>query len=439
MNRILIGIVRVCGFGCLLLSAKKTWFALPVLTAGMSTTPTITAGEPWSTNWYQMVAVLVALASVGCWVFYSSRARLLVSLLVVWLIVLLAFPWTVMIADCQTAARATWLQMQHENLTWLGGDLATSQASAAAGWKTRLYVVDTPRRLSMMNPPAWQPWDFALNRMPELFEWLGYTNTFCQFVRRGWFLAIAGTCLLLAATCLVHGTLDTKLARQALLILFFGCLVVCLAAWTPPFVAGRSLGEARRHTVRGHYEDALNSLRAATKRLPVLAEDTYYIAQVGLLEHHLRRHTPAAKLYHANLLEREGRFAEAERHCEQLLSSRQASAAVRREASRGLLRSAVHALNAGNDDLANRNLQFVLAAEPCNLKANYMLQLAALRSGQFERIRDLVEHLAHVYDYFCFPNKKAVLAAGQQNLFYAAYLEGELEVARSHNIRMKRP
>ena len=68
-----------------------------------------------------------------------------------------------------------------------------------------------------------------------------------------------------------------------------------------------------------------------------------------------------------------------------------------------------------------------------------MLQLASLRSGQLAALQQRVERVADAYAYFCFPNKKAVLAAGQQNLFYAAYLHGQLDVAWSHCVQMKRP
>ena len=296
MNRILIGLVRLGGFACLLLSATKLWFALPAAAADGGTGATITAAEPWSTAWYQAAAVLVAVASCACWILSRSQGRVLVSLLAVWLIGLLLFPWTVMIADPQTAGRATWLQMQHENLTWLGGDLATSQSSAALGWKTRLYVVDTPRRVSMVNPPGWRPWEFGLHRLPDLFEWLGHTNTFCQFVRRGWFLAIGGTCFLLAATCLGRGTLDTRLARQALLVLCGGCFVACLAVWTPPFIAGRSLDDGATtdvvRTIRSRLAGAANgSPAAAGARRGYLLSGSGRIARAPFRPRHAGRET----------------------------------------------------------------------------------------------------------------------------------------------------
>ena len=105
-----------------------------------------------------------------------------------------------MVWQPELTARATWLHIQHENLTWFGGDLFRGQELQANPTQMRTYLSDSPRQVAVMKLPAWKWSETGLHQLGSLLEWLGYTNTFCQFVGSGWSLAVAGTfCLALTS------------------------------------------------------------------------------------------------------------------------------------------------------------------------------------------------------------------------------------------------
>ena len=439
MNRLLVKAVAVLGIACLLLSVRVSWFELPVNTtheAGVVVPITL---QPWATPWYQAGALAVAIVISGFWLFRPGRRYTDISLLALWLVVLLMYPCSVMIHDPETAGRAAWLQTQHENLTWLGGDLSTSEEYKNANWKSRLYVVDTPRRVTLLQLPTWDPAQFSLHQLPDLLEWLGLTNTFCQFVQRGWLTAMFGTTCLLMAACFAGGTMHVPRLRHAVLAIVLAVSVICPLAWSFRFRAGGHLNEAREHTARGNFAEALDHIEHAARIMPVLRENTDYTAQVGLLEHQLRRNSPATRLFAANLLEHEGFNEQALEHYERLVNDKALPNPLRREACRGVLRSAVNALNSGSISSAMDQLRRVLIVEPCNLKANYVLQLACLHSGRSDELSPLVDQIYATYGCFRFPNKKVVLAASRQNAFFTAVQAGDLNRAWEHSVRMKNP
>jgi hypothetical protein len=124
---------------------------------------------------------------------------------------------------------------------------------------------------------------------------------------------------------------------------------------------------------------------------------------------------------------------------EQLIADADTPAAVRREACRAQLRSAIDALNAGRTNAAAEQLQKVLATEPCNLKANYALQFACLRSGRFEAVPPLAQRMEAVYRYFQFPSKLAVVSASYQNAIVAHAAQGNTRFAVASGRKVAKP
>ena len=439
MNRLLLWGTTAIGLLCLVYSVRSVWFALPVSLNNEADVVTAQTIQPWVTHWFQAGALAVSVVISGFWLFRPGRRFTDISLLSLWFVLLLTYPCFVIVHDSEISGRAAWLQAQHENLTWLGGDLSVSEEYKNANWKSRLYIVDTPRRVSLLQLPTWQPTQFGLDRLPDLLDWLGLTNTFCQFVQTGWLVAMFGTACLLLASCFSDGVMQLSRLRHAGLAVFLATTFICPVAWSCPFRAGSHITEARELTARGQYSAALEHIERAAQIMPVLREDTDYIAQVGLLEHRLQRPTDTASLFVANLLEREGFTERALEQYELLALDSERPSALRREACRGMLRSAVNTLNSGSISDGMDQLRRVLTVEPCSLKANYVLQLACLHSGRRQELSPLVDRIYAIYACFRFPNKKVVLAASHQNEFFTAVQADDLGQAMESSVLMKHP
>lgn len=366
----------------------------------------------------------------------SRRAVLAASALAA----LLSFPCLVMDFEPALSARASWLHIQHENLTWLGGDLFTNLEYSRDSWKDRIYLVETPRQVAVVRMPPSSLAAFQLGRLATWFETLGYSNRFCQFVRSGWAAALCGMGLLVLGECLPEGRPHRRRLALALAAGVATCLAWVGAAAVPVVVASQRLEQARRATARGLYDEAAASLDRAAAILPALGEDTSYVAQRGLLDFRRGRgDSPAGRLFHANLLERQGRQGQATLAYRALFASEVRGSAVHREALRALLREGTCALNAGRTDGAIATLEEVLAEDPCNLKANYALQLAYLRADRPADLADLVRRLEATYAHFQMPTKAIVLASSHENEMMAALRGGDADATFGHSIGAKRP
>jgi tetratricopeptide (TPR) repeat protein len=356
------------------------------------------------------------------------------------LTVQLFFPSIVMAREPALSARANWLHIQHENLTWLGGDLFTNLEYSRASWKDQVYLVDTPRQINVVRMPSSGLGAFQFGRLSTWFETLGYSNRFCQFVKPGWIAALFGMTLLVLGECLPGGRLARRrvcLAMTAATATFLtGVLLVAI----PVVIAAQELERARESTALGLYDAAEKYLDRAVEALPSLREDTFYIAQKGLLDFRMgREDTPAGRLFHANLLERQGRYARAILEYEALVLESPNGSAVHREALRAILREGAMALNAGRSDNAINWLEQVLREDPCNLKANYALQLAYLRTGRRVDLERLVRQIEATYVYFQIPTKTIVLASSHENEMFAALRERDMNATFRYAVRAKNP
>jgi hypothetical protein len=174
--------------------------------------------------------------------------------------------------------------------------------------------------------------------------------------------------------------------------------------------------------------------------LPALADDSAYVTQLGLLHWRLGRpDTAEARLFQAKLMEREGKYGQALEAYQSLMIDSPRGSSVQRAAGRALLRAAGRALNSGRADRAAGHLEVVLAHEPCNLRANYVLQLAYLRLDRRAELERLVARFESTYSCFQIPTKLVAISFGQENLAIAAHLEGDLDDAVVHGYRAKHP
>ena len=153
------------------------------------------------------------------------------------------------------------------------------------------------------------------------------------------------------------------------------------------------------------------------------------MAEVGLLEDGLGLDTPAARLYRADILAREGRLHQADAACERLMQELPARSPLRREACRVVLRSADDALNAGRANEAVRQLELVLTSDPCNLKAIYALEIAYYQTAQYEPIAGLAGRMDAVYRCFQFQSKESTKSSSHRTAMAAAHAAGNAESA----------
>lgn len=352
----------------------------------------------------------------------------------------LFFPCIVMAWEPSLSARANWLQIQHENLTWLGGDLCTNLEYSRKSWKDGVYLVDTPRQINVVRMPSSGLGAFQFGRSIVWFETLGYSNRFCQFVNRGWIAAVTGMTLLILGECLPGGRLNrTRCVRSTgAIVATFGVGVLLVSG--PVIASARALESARNAAARGLFLEAESHLARAIIALPSLQEDTFYVAQSGLIDYRLgRTDTLAGRLFAANLRERQGEYTQAITEYLRLLDDCPKGTAVHREALRAVLRFGTHALNGGRFDRAREWLERVIEDEPCNLKANYALQLAYLRSGRRVDVERMVRRIELEYAYFQMPNKGIVLALSHENELFAALREGDMDATYRDFNKTKNP
>lgn len=440
LNRLLIIGTGLLGFGGVALSSQLSWFDVPIANEGSAAGLTLIASsEPWFTRYFQLAALVVLLLMFASWLWFRRWNQVSVTIACLWLMTTFVFPYFVMVHDPPIAARATWMQMQHDHLIWLGGDVNTSQENSKQGWKAHVYVVDAPRQVSVIKLPSWSPLEVGLDRLPHLIEWLGFTNAFCQFARKGWIVAFVGGSALLLTTYFRAGKVDLQRVGYSIGLLASTGFLYCAVAWSVPFRATSSLSLAGHHTVHGRYREALDALCRAGDELPIMKEDTYYIAQRGLLEYHLGRTSLFADMYSANLKEQSAYYHQALVEYRSVIRQAPKDSALRREAGRALLRFGVHSLNSGDNRQAIEQLEEMLTIEPCNLKAIYMLQIAYLRSGNNHELYQLVDHVYRVCEHLGFPTKKIILATAQQHAAFAAMLDHDIDETWRRWIKLRRP
>lgn len=365
-------------------------------------------------------AVLWARRTAGPDAVRSVTARVSAALLCA----LLFYPHAVMVWCPSTSAEVQWLELQHVQLTQHTGDDYTLSEVKKYPWKSRVYPVDMLNGVTTMNVPALSPMAIPFGGLSQLFEWFGYSDSFCEFASKGWGFSILGSFLVFLASCRVRDRVDTAQLLAGIRIgggVLGGAAAVSLAVAA---LAGLQIDRARRAVEEGRPAMGLARLETAARLLPLLREDADVALERGLLEARLGEQTPEARLYRAKVLQSEGLLDEAEETFGSLLVS-EPDGPVRRESARGVLRRGIRKLNAGEVGSAIQSLEAVLEADATNLKANYVLQLAYLRASRFDSLRSLTRTMRRTYLFFRSDLRLPILATAQENVAYASYLEND--------------
>ncbi|MBL4771966.1 MAG: hypothetical protein JKY61_12695 [Planctomycetes bacterium] len=415
------------------------WFRVPMRVLGGAGGP-LQHVEAASTLLYRVPVFAVAALSPLVW-FLGPRAREWCAICVAaTTTLLLAYPNSVMIGEPDLAANASWIQQQTERLTWLGGDISTSQGNRDRLFKDREIVVSARSSLRLVPIPSWVPHYFQLGRLPEVAEWLGYSNRFSAFVARGWFLALMGGGLIVCASLVGCGVNWVRALRRCACVLSLVVLLLLTLLLSEPVMLGTRLKQASDHVALGDPTAALKVLESAASASPVVGEDTGFMAQVGLLNLRVGRvELPSARLWTAFQLERNGFRMQALEIYRELIGEKGLRRSLRREASRGLVRLGIQRINSTSYVNAADLLETAIDAFPSDIKANLALQLVYLRTGNRPRLEELVELAYETLAEYNLPNKKVILSVCQENLCYIALAEGDLHAALKHRQGMRKP
>jgi hypothetical protein len=238
----------------------------------------------------------------------------------------------------------------------------------------------------------------------------------------GWALALSGAALLLLVAC--RGP-NWRTLRDAALHGAASLAAASALALLPALACAVEVERARDAAESGLLRLSLDRLEVAGALLPVVWEAGDFLDQVGMLQSRLDISTPEASLHDAKALALRGRLQRADALFGLIARSEGVNRSVRREAARGLLRQGIRELDAGETTAGLAALETVLEMDPCNVKANYALQIANLRMGRYEAIDPLAARMRAVYRYFGTLTKVPVLAATQENVAHAAYLAGD--------------
>jgi len=438
LNHILFLGVTLAGLGAMLLSVRKPWFSVPVAPpTGLNDTLAIHHSVPGCTPWFQAAVAMGTICIVGSWLrkrHWTTISTVLSSLV---LLIPLCYPYFVMIRSPNVSADAAWLQSQHDNLTWLGGDIYANAEFGSKGWKSKSYLIDTPRQLAVVNLPSWSPWEVGLHRSDDLMLWLGYSNSFCQFVGKGWAMAIIGSTLLFMATLQYQGELVFHRAGAALVIFTIVAAVAVIIGWSLPFRAAQEVRRAAKLCSQRRYCESREHLDRAVDWLPVLAQDTYYVAQRGVLDQKLGIDSDFARLKAAVGLEADARYDQAYAKLIPLIDSETPS--VRREALRGILRFAIQDYNCARFELSRQRFTIVLKRQPCNVKLIYLMQLQGIRESRTDVVDEMRDWMYVVADNLNFGTKKVLRAVVQQHAAIAAGMNADADAIWAAQEKAKRP
>lgn len=411
------GSVLAVAFGALL-----PWYRVPADAPIGASIGSLEPGITWAFRGLCVLMVVLSLAP-------KLRSQLGLRATACFLAALLLYPTAIVHTAPEIVARGAWISSLHDELTGYAGDIYTSQESRDAEWQSRTLVVDDAIPNRIAKAPTWAPWNLEWGRMMEFAEWIGLAPWFGQCLARGWVLAVAGAVLLLIArlAAVLRGLVEPK-ARTGFERLVHGCCAVVCGVW---FLAGFSifacahqLARARDLVRGGDYAPALAALHRAASFLPPLGEDGAFFLQVGRLEAELQRATPAAAFYRAQRLAEEGFAQQARDAMLAELAAAAPGSVAQRELVKGLLSRAIAELNSGQANPAIALLETILAADPSNLKANYVLQIACARAGRLDQLHLLAARMKETYRFLNTPTKRSVLGATQEHLASAELSNG---------------
>lgn len=407
---------------------RVDWWAFPMLEEGGMRTQ-----DASSSGWFKGVLLVLYVLMVAVIIYRKKMDLKLLSVGLVFVIFTgLYYPSYLGQRDVKSIGDAAWLQQQHDNMTWLGGDVYRAHSERSLGWGQGINAQDPPSRLAVYRPPTG---NLSVTRLDDWIWWLGYGPSFTQFVGKGWFYSITGAGLLLICTFghrwRIESSLGRSLLRQLSLQSGVLCLLTIILAVTPIFLANSALKKAKVFLSEGEFEKSHTALTQAVDYLPTLMCDTGIIRQMGYLEHRLRReggsHLALFKIYQH---EKEGYYQRGRKELLNLVERYDdLEVHVQREVLRQQLRVAVNEINSSREKYALERLEMIEAKFPSAIQAMFHAQLIALKLGDIDGVREKHDKLLDVYQWIKSKNKRGVLAVSYLMLAQAELKSGNAQKA----------
>lgn len=428
-------LVLIASCGLQLSAAQHSWFVVPGSTTATEHYEQIESISPSCQFAFQIALVGGLFLWLTTLIILRRKTHLTLIVAVGMLLVTLSFPYFVMHSNPDLAGDATWLHMQHDNLTWLGGDINLDAENGLAAWKSSVYWVDTPRQVTVAPLPTWSAWDLGLDKLDDVLIWLGYSNAYCQFAQAGWFHAVLGSLALVLFTIFSADGISVSRAKFGATLFVAACVTLIAIALSGPFRAKSHLDQSARHLRNGELEESLTQLDRSAELFPVLTQDTYFVAQKAFIEYKLRKPTDYAELHRARQLESSGRYEQAYEVWKKLCDS--SVVTVQRESLRSILRFAIQDYNSNRFQLARERLELVLRRQPGNVKVIYYLQHLSIRLQQPNTTYQMCDWMYEVTNFLNFQTKKTLRAVSEQNAVLAAALDGDPDELWRRTIRAK--
>jgi len=430
MPSLMLRIGRVIAFGLLALGILLPWLCVPSgLSEKASGDFAVTFAAPISTIMFKAFILMVLLFVL--WLDLRRRrsgradgtSPWSIGGLILLVSISIGYPSLTMQRCGAVSARASWLKVQNDSMISRNGDTYTAQEYFYQSRQRSVEVKEVlPRSFSILPVPFVRSLlDLHLAKLPDVVEWLGLSEAFCEFVGRGWFCAIFGSFLL---TVFFMRPRDSRRAAPSRDIrrgysirpfAVFGALLTCAVCLGPVVIAGQQLTNAQSATLDGRFRKALQYIDAAETWVPVLAYNTDLISQRGWLERKLGSNSSAVKVFAAIREEEEGFDTRAAQHYADLLD-REEPGPVWQEAFRGALRLALRDFNSGLIDRAASRMEELAILDPTCVKIYYALQLADLRSSQKNSLERDTAKFEVVSNCFQSLEKSSLIASAHQRV-----------------------
>lgn len=344
------------------------------------------------------------------------------------------YPQWVIVQDVETSGDAAWLQQQHDNLTWLGGDVFRAHSERYNEIQLSTNMQDPPIFLAAFRTPMDSLTSLGIEEIPDVVWWFGLNPAFSQFVGRGWFVSWMGAAAFgLGAFGLLKQMPNKgrrKLLKSAGLVVTASVALLVSSALVPVLNASKSLRAAKEAALNGDYQTCLNEISTAQKWMPALRFDTTLILQQGRIETLLDQDLPCAKIYQIWQLESEGYGGRAKNLLQTLEADRHSLPREwQRELSRTWMRVTIDDFNAGRLSEAHRQFTNLCQIEPTAIQARFHNQLTSLQTGEVELNRKRRQELEDLYKPYLRKDKRGVLATTWLMLAQGEWNAGNMTAA----------
>ncbi|MDP0491404.1 MAG: hypothetical protein Q7Q71_10175 [Verrucomicrobiota bacterium JB023] len=413
--------VLLVGFLFMAVALKGDWFTLPTGWEMRDGELQATTRDTPVTKYFKL-GLLVSLFIwflVGVTVFIRRDWRQLLGWSFLWSMAILPLIWWypqwVTVQDAETSGDAAWLQQQHDNLTWLGGDVFRAHSERYNEIQLGVNMQDPPIYLAAFSTPMDSLTSLGIEEIPEVIWWFGLNPAFSQFVGRGWFMAWMGAAAIgMGAFGLLKGLPDKgrrKLLKNASFVLAASSAILVISALFPVLRASSHLRSAKDAALGGRYQVCLDHLASADRWMPALRYDTTLILQRGRIETLLGQSDPCALIYQIWKLENEGYGARAKELLADLDRRREELPREwQRELARTWMRVSIDDFNSGRLPQAYGQFERICHEEPVAIQARFHHQLCCLQTGDIEGNRLRQAEIEQLYGPYLRKDKRGVLA-----------------------------